>query len=598
MINKFKEDFDEMLANSEIDNFAYIVDKKSNSLIKIDNIDTLNLSEYNKNAKYTLSELVDRDNKYNYKIKELQETIGVDKVVLECAQTLLEKNSFEVSINKLLGILCDFYGGEFACLFERDYETCMTNVNYKYHKKDISLINPVYTKSFKISVEDTWTKYLREHDYAFLQTSSDIDKDLEESSYYKRFMASTRSNLLVVSLNDNDLILGGIEIDNITRNIENVDLIKTISAFIVNNLHIKNTNQSLSKSFAELENKNMLNETMLECVKTLVYDDKIDVSINKLLEIITNFYSADSTNILYDKPNADLFKSRYYYAINDDITSRRLHELPADYPIALFNNFDIGGVGYVSSVREMSEILEQSYPQSYEILVKAKINSLIFVPLINHDKVVGFMGVENPKRNLNEALQVKTISNFVVSYINKNELLIKLEKLSYTDNLTQLYNRNFYNNYVDEYQANSNVAVGIIFADVNGLKKANDNFGHELGDKLIRWSANFFKNNINGLNFRIGGDEFVCIIEDLTKEKFDSIIINIKEKLKSYGEVHISIGNAWSDNFSHIEKIIALADEDMYAEKKKYYQELAEDERSIKTALAEFKKSLINLTFD
>lgn len=611
MLDRFKQDLEELMHNDNVDCFGYIIDKPNNTLVGVNKnqIDAINKNDLTQNTCYVLDEVLNDYNKQNNQIKALKKAIEIDKVVLACAQTLLEKNSFEDSINKLLGVLCDFYGGTFACLFERDYINNITSVNYKYHNQDVSLIDKKYTNSFKISAEDSWTKYLREHSFAFLQTHKDIDESLIDSSYYKRFMESKRKNLLVVSLNDNDLILGGIEIENITKNQEYVELIKTISAFIVNNLHIKNAHLDLQKNINDLENKNILNDTIFACTKTLVDDQNIEISMNNLLKIITEYYGASTTNIFYKQLTTEMVKCEYCYidgskSLEENQKKKNKSPVPLYDMEKLFNNFKLTetnteeksvGVGHISSVREMADMLEQSFPKSYEELVSNNINSLLFVPLTIKNKIVGFMVVENPKRNLNEAFLLITMSTFVVNYINKNELLNKLEKLSYTDSLTTLYNRNFYNNYLSEFKNNPNNSVGIIFADVNGLKKANDNFGHELGDKLIKWSANFFKKNADGLKFRIGGDEFVCIIENIEQDKFIKIVEEIKEKLNAYGEVHISIGKAWDNNSPNIEKVIVTADEDMYAEKKKYYQEMANDERSIKNALQEFKQSIENL---
>lgn len=596
MNGDFNIGFEDFIQKKDVDYLGFIVDKKNGKIITISEEESKKFYETTSSAKeYDLTKVTQSYKTLRTENSNLHNDMQTSDVVLSCAQTLLEKNTFEVSITKLLGILCDYFGGEFACLFERDYETSTTHVRYKYHKNNDKLIDKKYTQSFKISKEDEWTRYLRENDYALLRTSDDIDPKLSGSSYYDRFMQSSRNNLLVVSLNDNDTILGGIEIDNITQNIENIHIIKTVSAFIVNNLHIKNSHMQLQKNLVELENENDINLTMLECVKTLVDDaDSIQDSMNKLLENVTNYYNADATNIFYNALGKDSFKCSYSYS--KEVTDLELvPEIPANDVINLFNNFDIGGVGYISSIREMSHILESTFLESHQALLASKISSLLFVPLKSNGKIVGFMGVENPKRHLKEIYLIKATSNFVINHINKNELLIKLKKLSYSDSLTGLYNRNFYNSYLDEFKVNPRNSVGIIFGDVNGLKKVNDNFGHELGDKLIKWSAKFFDESINGLNFRIGGDEFVGIIENIPQDDFNSLVDEIINKCNQFGDVHISIGRGWANNFPNVEEIIVNADSDMYTQKKAYYKHLSNDERSIKDSLQDFKNSIQKL---
>lgn len=127
----------------------------------------------------------------------------------------------------------------------------------------------------------------------------------------------------------------------------------------------------------------------------------------------------------------------------------------------------------------------------YEAFKRNKVDSLLLVPLIHEGQTIGFLCVRNLDKNLNSVAIIKTISVFVVNHIYKNNLLNKLEHLSYNDTLTNLYNRNYYNSFIDEYQIVANNKVGVIFGDVNGLKVANDTHGHEFGDELIKASAQF-----------------------------------------------------------------------------------------------------------
>ena len=94
-----------------------------------------------------------------------------------------------------------------------------------------------------------------------------------------------------------------------------------------------------------------------------------------------------------------------------------------------------------------------------------------------------------------------------------------MESLAEIDGMTGLYNRSKYLGIINNsYESQENIAV--IFWDVNNLKKTNDTKGHETGDVLIRTIAD----SIHMLTtdehkaFRIGGDEFVMIMSNSTKE--------------------------------------------------------------------------------
>lgn len=62
----------------------------------------------------------------------------------------------------------------------------------------------------------------------------------------------------------------------------------------------------------------------------------------------------------------------------------------------------------------------------------------------------------------------------------------KILYLSYHDNLTGLYNRHFMEKELERQELKGNLPLSVIMADVNGLKLANDVFGHAEGDKLLR----------------------------------------------------------------------------------------------------------------
>ncbi len=147
-----------------------------------------------------------------------------------------------------------------------------------------------------------------------------------------------------------------------------------------------------------------------------------------------------------------------------------------------------------------------------------------------------------------------------------------LKKLSETDTMTQLYNKNKYVEMIKEYYPDIK-KVGVIFWDVNGLKIINDSMGHDYGDYLISTVAMSIAKftDDTALAYRVGGDEFVMIIEDATEEKIKSIIdgwqsdIDTKNKgtnIKLSAAVGYAIGSGKS-----IEDIVKEADSNMYTDK-------------------------------
>ncbi|MGD9909914.1 MAG: PAS domain-containing protein [Candidatus Izemoplasmatales bacterium] len=96
---------------------------------------------------------------------------------------------------------------------------------------------------------------------------------------------------------------------------------------------------------------------------------------------------------------------------------------------------------------------------------------------------------------------------------------MELEYVSNHDYLTGLYNRRAYENYLVQVNHNDNYPICLIMADVNQLKYINDTYGHQAGDDLL-CKVSQVLTFVCRPHFlaRIGGDEFMIIIKNSTKE--------------------------------------------------------------------------------
>lgn len=94
--------------------------------------------------------------------------------------------------------------------------------------------------------------------------------------------------------------------------------------------------------------------------------------------------------------------------------------------------------------------------------------------------------------------------------------------------MTQTYNRSFYES--GEYKNKLKYPVGVVMADINNLKYYNDNYGHKEGDILIRTIVNNMQRYIRPVDvlIRLGGDEFLILLQECDKKDSDKIINQIK----------------------------------------------------------------------
>jgi len=156
-----------------------------------------------------------------------------------------------------------------------------------------------------------------------------------------------------------------------------------------------------------------------------------------------------------------------------------------------------------------------------------------------------------------------------------------LEQLAYTDNLTGLYNRHQFFILAEQTIKNAvrnQSSIAICFLDVNKFKEINDQFGHHIGDELLRNLATVLKTHTRHSDIiaRIGGDEFVIILDKIkSREQADILITKLNEHINKpffyQGEsfsYSVSIGvSIFPDDAETLPELIKLADSKMYRQK-------------------------------
>jgi diguanylate cyclase (GGDEF)-like protein/PAS domain S-box-containing protein len=113
-----------------------------------------------------------------------------------------------------------------------------------------------------------------------------------------------------------------------------------------------------------------------------------------------------------------------------------------------------------------------------------------------------------------DAGHVKFIDGLILDITEQKKLDDKIKYLSYHDQLTDLYNRHYFEHCKEELA--KTLLISVIMTDVNGLKLINDTYGHDAGDQLLRKYADLIKQSFKGtdLLFRWGGDEFIIILKN------------------------------------------------------------------------------------
>lgn len=139
------------------------------------------------------------------------------------------------------------------------------------------------------------------------------------------------------------------------------------------------------------------------------------------------------------------------------------------------------------------------------------------------------------------------------------------------DELTGLHNRRAYENRRTMLKE-ADGTCGVIFGDLNGLKYTNDHLGHTAGDELLLRFAAVLTGIIRQNEvFRISGDEFVCIMENIEEEVFSQRLQKLQEVLKQDEMPLASIGAVFGAE-RDIDALLLEAESRMYLEKDAFHK--------------------------
>ena len=220
--------------------------------------------------------------------------------------------------------------------------------------------------------------------------------------------------------------------------------------------------------------------------------------------------------------------------------------------------------------------LEQRYGESAR--------SVLCVPLETRGRVLGVIELVN-KRGGGESFNARDLSlvtrlaGFAAIAIENARLYQQTKQLTFTDELTRLYNTRFFTQYLDtevkrcrRYKSN----VSLIFLDLDHFKLVNDNHGHLMGSQLLREVGDVLRRGTRDVDIvaRYGGDEFIVILPETKlaaaafvaerlRRSMDEHVFLSGEGLSAHLTASFGVAS-FPETCSSEEELIRLADQAMY----------------------------------
>ncbi len=282
---------------------------------------------------------------------------------------------------------------------------------------------------------------------------------------------------------------------------------------------------------------------LMDCVEMLHAGNEPDSSIFSLLEAVTNYFDADRSYI-FEVSDCGLFISNTYEYCKPgkQAFKDKLQNLPRSELGVLLDkcesqeafNMDI-------------HTLDKSSLE-YELMKLQDLTDIVIGAIrVEGNEITGFVGVDNALKNKEKSSIIRTVAKFTANFLDETKLLSNLNKLSYYDALTGIKNRHSYGLTIKDIDKDID-SLGVLYADIIGLSSINDANGVLFGDGILINLSKILSEVFEDKVFRVGGDEFVVISENVSEPDFEKDVTLLKEKLAQEADYKVSIGYTWNKN--------------------------------------------------
>lgn len=208
------------------------------------------------------------------------------------------------------------------------------------------------------------------------------------------------------------------------------------------------------------------------------------------------------------------------------------------------------------------------------IFLKLTNSKIIFLKTVEESSVAALMDFFIAGVSI-AVMIIILLSQYEKQQRELQELTEELKEMVNRDPLTQLFNRRYLTEYIDDKIRIGNCEFAIVLLDIDNFKAINDRYGHVYGDETLQAFADIMKKEIcgNGIAARFGGEEFMLVFDYTDKQKIKEILNQIAIDFEQFGLETKKIALSFSggvevfQNEDRIIKLFNAADEKLYCAK-------------------------------
>ena len=315
-----------------------------------------------------------------------------------------------------------------------------------------------------------------------------------------------------------------------------------------------------------------------EVGKTLASTLDLQKILQTIMEKISDFLQPDTWSLLMlDEATQEL-----YFEIAIGAGANKLKDVRL--------KVGEGIAGWVAAKGEpvlVEDVRKDSrFTTKVDELTQIETRSVVCVPIKGREKILGVIELINclgRESFRNEDIPIlKNLADYAAIALENARYVQRIHELTITDDCTALYNARHLHFVLDAeiYRSNRyNYEFSVIFIDLDHFKQVNDTHGHLVGSKLLWMIGDLIKGHLRLIDyaFRYGGDEFVVLLPQTSKENALMVVRRLRDLLNSTTffteeglniKVTASFGLASFPSDARTRKeLLRMADEAMYVVK-------------------------------
>lgn len=209
-------------------------------------------------------------------------------------------------------------------------------------------------------------------------------------------------------------------------------------------------------------------------------------------------------------------------------------------------------------------------------------SSRLSIPLISFGQTLGVLTLHSSNTNAfrdSDLQSLESVADICANSIQNAHYIERVKQLAYLDGLTGIFNRRFFElRIMEEIERARRYETGmaVIMADIDQFKRLNDEFGHLLGDEVLRQVSSIFHQQVRKIDVvcRYGGEEFGVLLTQTTADQAMAVAEKLRRMVETWQfpgvprTITISAGvAAFATHGRTRDDIVRAADSGLYAAK-------------------------------